>query len=89
MDPYRNTREEFTTALLARPIPDVADEKWKQLNRTLRDLVRKLIEHDAMRQNKGQPFMTPAASKNRVYFLWDSTTRLMVCMPLSFTLHPH
>lgn len=78
MNPYTNTREEFTTALLQRPIPDTADDKWKQLNRTLKDLAQKLLEHDAMRQNKVQPFMTPAANKNRVYFLWDSTTRLLV-----------
>lgn len=78
MDPNTNTREEFTTALLEQPLPDDADDKWKQLNQTLKELALKLLEHDAMRNNKVQPFMTPAANKNRVYFLWDSTTRLLV-----------
>lgn len=78
LDPNTNTREEFTMAALQQPIPDDADPHWKDLNQTLKDLALKLLEHDAMRENKVQPFMTPAASKNRVYFLWDSTTRLLV-----------
>lgn len=78
LDPHTNTREEFTMAALQQPIPANADPKWKRLNETLKEIAQKLLEHDAMRENKVQPFMRPAANKNRVYFLWDSTTRLLV-----------
>lgn len=78
LDPNTNTREEFTKAALQQPIPNDADPMWKELNQTIKDLMLKLLEHDAMRANKTQPFMTPAANKNRVYFLWDSTSRLLV-----------
>lgn len=81
LDPNTNTREEFTRAALQQPIPDNADPKWKDLNQTLKDLILKLLEHDAMRVNKSQPFMTPAANKNRVYFLWDLTSRILVRGP--------
>lgn len=65
-------------AAVAQPIPDDADPVWKELNQTLKDLAPKLLNRDAMRRNKTQPFMTPAADKNRVYFLWDSVTRTLV-----------
>lgn len=60
------------------PIPDDADPKWRQLNQTLKDLALALLNHDTMRENKVQPFMTPAADKNRVYFPWDPVTRTLV-----------
>lgn len=78
LDPRTNTREEFTLAALQQPIPDDADPQWADLNQTLKDLMLKLLNHDAMRVNKTQPFMTPAASKNKVYFLWDSVSRTLV-----------
>lgn len=68
---------------VAQPIPDDADPKWKELNQTLKDLTLKLLNHDAMRRNKTQPFMTPAADKNRVYFLWDSVSRTLVRLPFA------
>lgn len=78
LDPMTNTREEFTKAALQQPIPHDADPKWKELNQAIKDLMLKLLEHEAMRPNKTQPFMTPAANKDRVYFLWDSACRLLV-----------
>ncbi|KAJ4417258.1 hypothetical protein N0V82_006291 [Gnomoniopsis sp. IMI 355080] len=77
LDPLVNTREEFTRAYLQQPIPDNADPKWKELNHIIRDLMVKLLEHEAMRENKTQPIMIPAINKNRVYFLWDSTCRIL------------
>lgn len=81
LDPNVNTREEYTMAAVAQPIPDDADPKWKELSQTLKDLTLKLLNHDAMRRNKTQPFMTPAADKNRVYFLWDSVSRTLARLP--------
>jgi hypothetical protein len=78
LDPNRNTREEFTMAAQQQPIPEDAHEVWKDLNQTLKDLQKKLLDHDAMAENRVQTFMTPAASKNRVYFMWDSVSRTLV-----------
>lgn len=88
LDPNTNTRAEFTTAAVGQPIPDDADPRWKELNQTLKDLALKLLDHDAMRRNKTQPFMAPAADKNRVYFLWDSATRALV-RPIELLPPPH
>jgi hypothetical protein len=79
LDPNRNTREEFTNAAQGQTIPDDAAPQWKELNQTLKDLMLKLVYHDSMAQNRVQPFMTPAASKNRVYFVWDFVGRTLVC----------
>lgn len=75
-------------AAVAQGIPDVADPKWKELNQALKDLALELLNDDAMRRNKTQPFMTPAHDKNLVYFLWDSVTRTLVRLPLSLFCPP-
>jgi hypothetical protein len=77
LDPNTTTREAFTLAFLQNPIPSDADAQWASLNQTLKDLLEKLLYHPAMEENRQQAFMTPAASKNRVYFLWDFVGRTL------------
>lgn len=55
LDPNTNTREEFTRAALQHPIPEDADPKWQELNQIIKDLMLKLLEHDAMRAIKASP----------------------------------
>jgi len=85
LDPNRNTREEFTAALQQQPVPEDAHPVWKDLVETLKEMQSKLLYHDAMAQNRVQTFMTPAASKNRVYFMWDSVSRTL---PVLYTVPP-
>lgn len=67
VDPYTATREQFTTNLLAFPIPDDAAQLWKDQAANLKDLVSKLTYHEAMAPNLQQTYMTPATSKNKIY----------------------
>ena len=79
MDPITSTREEFTTNLLGIPFPSVTlAPEWKELAEQLRTLLDKLAHHPAMAPNLQQAFMTPAASKNNVYFMWDFVGRTLV-----------
>ena len=78
MDPYSNTREEFTRQLVHTPLPDGAAKKWSDLASKLKVLLEKLVYHEAMKPNIQQTYMTPAASKNRVYFMWDFVGRTLV-----------
>ncbi|KAJ0107435.1 hypothetical protein J7T55_009400 [Diaporthe amygdali] len=80
LDPNRNTRYEYTNAALSKPAPEDADPKWMELNNTLKNLMEKLINHESMRENAQQPYMTPAASKNQVYFVWDFVGRTLAMM---------
>lgn len=82
LDPNRNTRYEFTHAALTRPTPGAADPdpRWRELNDTLKSLMEKLINHDAMSENAQQPYMTPAANKNHVYFVWDFVGRTLLSL---------
>ncbi|KAI3397204.1 hypothetical protein diail_11083 [Diaporthe ilicicola] len=80
LDPNRNTRFEFTSAALAKPTPADADPRWKELNDTLKSLMEKLINHDAMRENAQQTYMTPAANNNQVYHVWDFVGRTLAMM---------
>ena len=81
MDPYTNTREAFTNNLASMTSPPFANPEWAHTANTLRELVRKLADHPAMEPNLHQTFMTPAASKNKVYFMWDFVGRTMVNFP--------
>jgi hypothetical protein len=78
IDPYRSTREEFTYGLIQNPVPEDAHPEWKALNKALKDLLHALVYHESMAENRQQPFMTPAASKNRIYFLWDFAGKTLV-----------
>ena len=77
-DPQRNTREDFTSQLLAPPLRDFAKPKWKDLASKLRNLLQKIAYHDAMKPNLQQTYMTPAASKNSIYFMSDYVGRTIV-----------
>ncbi len=79
MDPNTWTREEFTTGLTGVPLPPVTlAPEWKELAEQLRTLLEKLAYHPAMAPNLQQTYMTPAASKNNVYFMWDFVGRTLV-----------
>src|SRR5438034_11275175 len=78
MDPNTSTRQRFTDAILAQACPDNAAPAWRGLFTKLQALLRALAEHPAMQPNMQQAFMTPAASKNSVYFCWDFVGRTLV-----------
>ena len=67
--PETSSRQEFTQYYLDKPLPPNAADKYKHIWETLNKLLKLLIEHPAMAQNKDQTYMTPAASKNKVYFM--------------------
>lgn len=78
MDPNKNTREEFTKAIVTRPIPEFASPDWKKYVQRSQVLLDKLAHHTAMASNLHQTYMTPANSKNKVYFEWDFVGRTLV-----------
>ena len=78
MDPNRNTRDEFTSALVVLPIPDFASAEWRSYVQKSQVLLDKLAHHPAMAPNLQQTYMTPAKSKNKVYFQWDFVGRTLV-----------
>ncbi|TKA78483.1 hypothetical protein B0A49_01473 [Cryomyces minteri] len=77
MDPNTSTREQFTQYLLSQPIPSHAAPVWREVVENLKALLDKLAHHPAMSPNLQQTYMTPAASKNRVYFVWDFVGRTL------------
>lgn len=77
MDPYVATRQQFTDHLVNKRIPANATDEWRSAAEELQPLLRKLAYHDAMRPNLQQTYMTPANSKNRVYFMWDFVGRTL------------
>ena len=74
MDYNKNTREEYTQALLAIPERSNAS-KWNEYRSKLNKLLDLLAHHKAMEPNLQQTYMTPANSKNKVYFMWDFVGR--------------
>jgi len=68
-DPSTTTRQAFTDFFLSQQCPESAVLKYKHVWETHQNLMRLFIEHPAMAQNKEQTYMTPAASKNKVYFM--------------------
>ena len=69
MDPYQNTRKEFIDFQQSAELPSDAAPEWLNLATKLKTLARLLGYHEAMQPNINQTYMTPAASKNRVYFM--------------------
>ena len=69
LDPHRNTRKEFIDQMQSAPLPQDADPEWLGLATKLQKLAGLLGYHEAMQPNINQTYMTPAASKNRVYFM--------------------
>ena len=85
MDPHRSTREDFTKNAISVPLPSEASSKWSELVKKLRELLDKLAHHPAMAPNLHQTYMTPAADKNKAYFMWDFVGRTLVrCSQIHF-----
>lgn len=78
MDPNKSTREEYTNAMVVMPVPEFASPQWKKYVRASQVLLDKLAHHSAMAPNLQQTYMTPANSKNKVYFEWDFVGRTLV-----------
>lgn len=69
------SRADYTDYFLRfRHAPD-AHALNKHVFTTHQKLARLLCDHAAMRPNLQQTFSTPANSKNKVYFTWDSVLR--------------
>ncbi|KAL8693921.1 MAG: hypothetical protein Q9218_001335 [Villophora microphyllina] len=77
MDPHTNTREQFTAHVVNKPIPNDAAPDWKNAVEKSKALLDKLAHHPAMAPHLQQTYMTPAKSKNRVYFQWDFVGRTL------------
>jgi hypothetical protein len=78
MDPNRATRAEFTEYICRPQLPPDAPDPtpiWKLFVSNQKDLVTALAAHPAMEPNLQQTYDTPAASKNKVYFMWDFVGR--------------
>jgi len=76
-DPYTTARKDYTAAICGKDIPENANDAYKKLVEGSRKLVNCLLDDPAMAPNREQTFMTPAASKNRVYFMWDYVQRTL------------
>lgn len=70
VDPNITTRENFTRNLTQVSIPANASSKWRFYAEKSQALLDKLANHTAMTPNLQQTYMTPAASKNKVYFMY-------------------
>jgi len=80
-DPNTSTRAEFTASYLAiAPLPadPSVSAKWTRLVNSLLALIKALGEHEAMKRNNQQTYMTPAKDKNAQYFAWDFVGRTIV-----------
>jgi hypothetical protein len=76
-DPHTTTRRAFTANLLNAPVQAPANSEYAKLQNALKTVLTLLINHKAMERNIDQTFMTPAASKNKVYFMWDFVGRTL------------
>lgn len=70
-DPNTSTREEFTKHLTSLECPGNASAEYRKAYTSHQRLLDLLAHHPAMASNLQQTYMTPAASKNKVYFQWD------------------
>ncbi|KAK4498014.1 hypothetical protein PRZ48_010670 [Zasmidium cellare] len=77
MDPNTATRQQFTRGLVDGPTPSHWPQPLKDRVVVLRSLLDKLGNHQAMATNLQQTYMTPANSKNKVYFMWDFVGRTL------------
>jgi hypothetical protein len=77
LNPYTSTRRAFTDHLTNRPIPSNASPEYTRLCDALKSLLSALLNHPAMAPNADQTYMTPAAWKNKVYFMWDFVGRTL------------
>jgi hypothetical protein len=74
------TRKDYTRVITEREVPGNAATEYKTEVQQQRELVKLLYDDPAMEPNRDQTFMTPANSKNRVYFLWDFCQRNLIIM---------
>ena len=86
MDPHTTTREQFSASLVFHPIPANATQEWKEIAQVLQKLHERLAHHEVMAPNLQQTYMTPANSKNTVYFMWDFVGRTLVSSPAPWIL---
>ncbi|KAF1998197.1 hypothetical protein P154DRAFT_564941 [Amniculicola lignicola CBS 123094] len=77
MNPNTSTRKQFTDYLVSSPMPESATTEYKELATKLKALLKLLAEHKAMEENLTQTYMTPAAYKNKIYFMWDFIGRTL------------
>jgi hypothetical protein len=69
-NPSTTSRSDFTSFFERfTPAPD-ADAAYTHLFLKHQQLASLLLAHPAMARNRAQTFSTPAASKNKVYFMW-------------------
>lgn len=68
--PATTTRLEFTRHHVEKPCPSNATAQYRHYFTSHQKLLDLLAKHPAMESNLQQTYSTPAASKNKVYFMW-------------------
>ncbi|KAK4944816.1 hypothetical protein LTR66_007665 [Elasticomyces elasticus] len=76
-DPQRATREQYTQYLTSLECAPNAVPRYAKLHKDLRHLLDLLAHYPAMAPNLQQTYSTPAASKDKVYFMWDFIGRTL------------
>jgi hypothetical protein len=79
-DVNTTSRKDYTKVIVEREIPNNAATEYQTEVKRHQELVKLLYDDPAMEPNREQTFMTPANSKNRVYFMWDFCQRNLVIM---------
>jgi hypothetical protein len=80
LDPATTTRQAWTDNLINVTVPANAKPAFRKLALGLQEVMRLMIQHEAMSANKSQTFSTPAASKNEIYFMWDFVQRTLATL---------
>ncbi|KAF9263042.1 hypothetical protein L218DRAFT_987817 [Marasmius fiardii PR-910] len=71
--------------LVTHEIPSNVHADWKRYAETNQIFLSTLASHAAMAPNLQQTYMTPANSKNKIYFMWDFVGR---SLGMLFTIPP-
>lgn len=79
-DIYTTSRKDYTQLIVERQVPEDAVKEYAIKVKQQQKLVKMLYDDPAMESNREQTFMTPANSKNRVYFMWDFCQRNLIIM---------
>lgn len=77
LDPNTNTRREFTDNMTnSFTIPDDAAKDWKSLAENLKELIKKLAYHDAMKPNIDQSMEDCIRSPKLARYLLTVSSRM-------------
>lgn len=79
-DPQTTKRTDYTARIVDWEIPANANPEYRSTIKQQQELLQLLHDDPAMEPNRQQTFMTPANSKNKVYFMWDFVQRNLLLL---------